>query len=171
VRRFASVRFDGVLGADEREAVARAYSSAGTTVTSWATSGTRSYATLAFAADARNVPPPLLVLRVIPEATRLLETLRAAFAGPGRPAGVAEAYRDGRGVVIEFDPRRSSLALVVALIDAELATAPGRAIQTLVPLDDVSLTAYAGIVLGIPALTPAHLIETYLEPLIAASRA
>jgi hypothetical protein len=116
------------------------------------------------------VPPPLLVLRVVPEASRLLERLCAACSGPGRPAGIAEAYRDGNGVVVEFDPRRSSLALVVALIDAELAAAPGRAIETLVPLDDVSLTAYAGAVLGLPALSPAHLIETYLEPLLAASR-
>ncbi len=170
MKRFASVRFDGVLGPSEREEATRAYRSAGATVTSWAASGARSYATLAFAPDDRSMPSPLAVLRITPSGPRDLRALEIALAGRGLPAGISDAYRDDNAVVIEFDPGRSPLALVVATIDAELAAA-GRTIEEIVPLDDATLAAYAGFLLGDPALDASRLIETYLEPLIAASRA
>lgn len=171
MKRFASVRFDGVLGASERDEITRAYRSAGATVTSWAASATRSYVTLAFAPGADDVPPALAVLRVTPRAPCMVRALECALGGAGRPAGSADVYRDGDAVVIELDPERSSVALVVATIDVELGPAPGRTIEALVPLDDATLTAYAGFLLGEPALDASRLIETYLEPLIAASRA
>ncbi len=147
----------------------RAYVSAGATRTSWATSGTRSYATFELAAHAAPLPHALAVLRVTPELPRKRAALEAALAGAGRPAGVSDVYADGAGIVIEFDPRRSPLALVVAAIDVELASAPGRTIEALVPLDDETLAAFAGSVLGDPSLDASRLIETYLEPLLAAN--
>ena len=171
MKLFASVRFDGVLSASERDEATRAYRSAGATVTSWAASGARSYVTLAFGCEDRSVLPPLAVLRVTPSVQRGLGELEAALGGRGRPAGISDAYRDGIAVVVEFDPGRSSLALVVATVDAALAAAPGRTIEELVPLDDATRTAYAGFLLGDPSLDASRLIETYLEPLIAASRA
>ncbi len=168
MKRFASVRFDGVLGPSEREAATRPYVSAGATVTSWETTGSRSYATLAVAAG--PAPPALAVLRVEPEAKRLLPSVRAALGGAGAPAGIGDVYADGDALVVEFAPDRSPLALVVAAIDAELLTAPGRRIALLVPLDDDALAAYAGFVLGEPGLTAARLIETYVEPLLQAAQ-
>ena len=170
MKRFASVRFDGVLDANERDEVTRAYRSAGTTVTSWATSATRSYATLAFAPNSGDVPPALAVLRVTPSASRGLVALDA-LNGAGRPVGISDVYCDGEAIVIEFDPNRSPLSLVVAVVDAELAATPGRTIEALVPLDDATYAAYAGFLLGDPALDASRLIETYLEPLLVASSA
>ena len=175
MNRFGSVRFDATLGATERDGVARALRSVGARVTSWNGSGRRTYASLAvpddFSADtdvdgypdARVDVPPLAVLRVTPDARRRIPPLADALGGVGRPSGVIETYVDAASaVVVEFDPRRTSVALVVALVDAELRTAPGRRIEPLVAFDDATLVAYAAVALGIPDLSPARLIETYL---------
>jgi hypothetical protein len=160
-----------LLGASERDETMRPYLIAGASVTSWATTTRRSYATLDLGDAAPVAPlPPLAVLRVTPDAARALLALEDAFGGPGAPAGVYEAYRDGVAVVIEFDPERSPVNIVVATIDAVLASAPGRTIEPLVPLDDRTLAAFAAFVLGDPALDATRLIETHLDPLLAASR-
>jgi hypothetical protein len=73
-------------------------------------------------------------------------------------------------MVVEVDTARTSLALVVATIDAELQSAPGRRIVPLLPLGDAALVAFAGALLGEPSLDVSRLIETHLEPLLGAAR-
>ena len=96
----------------------------------------------------------------------MLEPLLACFSGPARPAGVVDARREDDAVVVEIDVARTPLALVLATIDAELEYAPGRTIETLQPLDDTTLTALGGALLGEPRIDVSRLIETHLEPLL-----
>jgi len=175
VKRFGSARFDAVLGSAERDAATRALRSAGAQVTSWRATGRRSYASLDVAdgfapepvranfADVRIDVPPLAALRILPRDRPRLTALLGAFAGPGRPSGVTDAYVDGgEALVVEFDAAHTPAAVVVAVADAELAPTPGRTVEALLRFDDAALVAYAGAVLGIPDLTPARLIETYV---------
>ncbi len=179
VQRFASVRFDGALAERERDEATRSLGSAGATVTSWTRCGTRSYATVSLASDvttatlaeltcAQVVSPPLLVVRVVPDAPRALPALERALAGPGRPAGVRDVRRVDASLVVECDGRVTALATLVALIDVELATAPGRTIEPLIGLDDETLVAFAGVLLAEPALDRARLIETHVAAMLAA---
>ena len=83
-----------------------------------------------------------------------------------RPAGIVEATRTAGGVLVELDVARTSLCLLVDVIDVELERAPGRRIIPVLPLDDVVLTAFARDVLGDPSIDVSRLIETYTEPLL-----
>ncbi len=178
--RFASVRYDGVLDPSERDETVRALRSTGADVTSWNVAAGRTYAGVRFPAGAaerttahlrsaaRVDEPPLAVLRVEPADARTLPALQHALGGPGRPAGVVDVRRDGeRALVVELDWRTTAPALLLAAIDVELATAPGRRILPLIAFDDAVLAAFAGAALGEPDLDASRLIETYLEPLAA----
>jgi hypothetical protein len=149
VKRLASVGYEGELDKNERGAAARTLGSAGAAVTSWS-----------------RAP---IALRVVPDAPRMLEPLLACLSGPGRPAGVIEARRDDDAVVLKIDAERTPLALVLAIIDTELEGAPGRTIEAMQPLDDATLTALAGALLGEPGIDASRLIETHLEPLLGAT--
>ena len=181
VKRFASVRFGGVLDSSERAVATREVVSAGAAVRSWKTTGTRTYATVDMdGEDARSLgrrfpaakvdAPALTVLRIVPDARRHMERLAHALGGAGRPSGVREAYRDGDdALVIEIDTARTPLAFVAALIDAELPPGAGRTLEPLVALDDDALTAFAGDVLAMPGLGRSRVIETHLETILAGS--
>jgi hypothetical protein len=174
------VTYDAVLATDERDSASGELASAGATVTSWNVAGGRTYALLEFAATDREAPetiangriyePALAILRVIPDAARCVPAVLEALSGPGGLAGVVDARRDGDAILVEVDTARTSLALVVATIDAELQSAPGRRIVPLLPLGDAALVAFAGALLGEPSLDVSRLIETHLEPLLGAAR-
>ncbi|GAC1304433.1 MAG: hypothetical protein NVSMB19_15280 [Vulcanimicrobiaceae bacterium] len=180
VKRFASVRFDGVLDVSQRADATRALRSAGATVTSWNGCGDRTYATLTLAGDepgtalpllprAEIVTPPLLVVRIVPEAPRTLGALERALGGAGRPAGIRDVRLVDGAVVVECDAALTTLATLVALVDVELATAPGRTIEPLVGLDDDALVAFAGAMLAEPGLDASRLIEPHRDRALAAS--
>ena len=187
LRQVASVRFDDVLAAGEREAVTRSLGSAGATLTSWNVAADRTYA---LAASARALPsdafaellrhavpdassnvPPHAVLRVTPDRPRLLAGLAAALGGPGRPAGVVACAVDDGALVLEIDVRTTPLSFVLTLIDVELTAVPGtssgRRIEPILPLTDEMLADVAAAILGEPHLDASRVIETYLEPLLA----
>jgi hypothetical protein len=179
VKRFASVTFDAVLAPVEREVAARELASAGAAVTSWNAAAERTYAAVTLSPDAslahqplpggRFDEPPLVVLRIVPESARRAAGLAEALGGPGRPAGIRAARPDGDALVVECEPAGTGLLLLLATIDAELATAPARRIEPLLPFDDATLTAFAGAVLGEPALDVSRLLETHLEPLLGSA--
>ncbi len=177
--RFASVRYDGVLGPRERDETVRSLGSTGADVTSWNVAGGRTYsrvrlepagetAALAFLRrDARVDVPALAVLRVEPLWPSTLPALFDALGGPGRPAGVVDVRPDGdSALIVELDCRTTAPALLLALIDVELRAAPGRRIVPLLPFDDDVLATFAGAMLHEPNLDRSRLIETYLEPLL-----
>jgi len=178
VQRFASVRFDGVLAATERDDLMRVLRSAGATVTSWNACGAHTYATATLgpgataesvgsSARAHVVSPPLAILRIAPDAPRTLAALEHALGGVGRPAGITECRRIDAALVIECDPRVTGLATLVALVDVELAHAPGRTIEPLVGLDDETLVAFAAALLAEPDLDAARLIEPHVARAMA----
>lgn len=178
VLRFASVRFDVSLASRERDAAARAIGSVGATVTSWSACEGRTYATVSFSdpvvpemlarsLDARIDAPPRLVLRVTPDRPRMLAGLGHAFGGPGRPAGILDFWNTAGAIVLECDSRVTPVATLIALIAAELATAPGRTIEPLVGIDDATLVALARAALAEPDLDEDRLIETHLAAALA----
>lgn len=182
--RFASVRYDGVLGPRERDDTVRSLRSTGADVTSWNVAGGRTYSRVRFESageaaalallrrTARVDVPPLAVLRVEPLWPNAFPALRDALAGPGRPAGVVDARPDGTSaVIVELDCRKTTPAFLVALIDVELRAAPGRRIVPVLAFDDGVLAAFAGTMLREPDLDGSRLIETYLEPLLRGEQA
>jgi hypothetical protein len=175
VKRFASITFDGVLAASDRDAVVRSLVSGGASPTSWSDAAGRTYALVALARDAEPLAapagaridePPLAVLRVTPRAPRGVAELERVCGGPGTPGGVLAARSEADSLVVEVRPRVTRLATIVALIDAALAFDPGRTIEPLLPLDDESLAACASDLLAEPRLDATRLIETHLEALL-----
>lgn len=175
MKRFASIRFDAALAASDREAVLRSLVSGGAAATSWSDGGGRTYALvdLAGTAPLRALPgarvdePPLAVLRVTPRSARGVAALERVLDGPGRPGGVVAVRREPGALVVEVAPRRTGLGTIAALVDAALEFEPGRTIEPLLPLDDETLAACAGALLGEPRLDAARLIETHLERFLA----
>ena len=179
MKRFASVRYDTVLAPSERETVTRTLRSAGAEVSSWTSAAGRTYASMSFEAEAalasaaqsaaRVDAPSLVVLRITPDAPRRRSALLDALGGPGRFAGIIDARADDQAVIVELDARKTPLALVVAAIDLELRTAPGRTIEPLVVLEDATLAAFASALLCEPKLDDARLIEPFVDALCETS--
>jgi len=167
-----------VLAQSERDDATRAVVSAGATVTSWNVAGARTYATVSLGANvapatlaallrAEVVSPPLLILRVTPDASRALPGLERALSGPGRPIGVRDVRLLADAIVVECNANVTPLTLLVALIDIELASTSGRTIEPLIGLDDETLVAFARALLCEPELDSQRLIETHLADAIA----
>lgn len=173
--RSVSVRIEGALEERQREAVSRAVTSLGGRAVSWHVRPERTYALFALpdgydacvfarAAGAQRVDDPaLVVLEVIPDEPRRREALARALGGAGRPAGIVDAVRTHRGILVELDAARTPLSLVIDVVDTELELAPGRKIVPLLALDDAAMTAAARDILGDPAIDVSRLIETYTE--------
>jgi hypothetical protein len=68
---------------------------------------------------------------------------------------------------LELDERVTPLRLVVDVIDAELASSPGRRITPILRLSDVTATAFAAATLAAPEIGPERLIETHLDAFLA----
>ncbi len=178
MKRFASVTFDGVLAACERDDSTRVLASRGATVTSWNASTHRTYASIELAPDADIASiacgangsvdePALVVLRVMPRFADRSRGLVDAFAGAGRPVGVRDARAEPCGdVTIEFDPTQTAPLVTLALIDAETGGPAFRRIEPLLTLSDATLAAFASAALREPTLDASRIIETYLEPLL-----
>ena len=151
-------------------------------MTSWNVCDVRTYATVALARDPDLATlrsavvgivdePPLLVLRVTPTAPHFAAAIAHALGGPGRPAGVLATFARASDVVVECDRSRTSLATLVALVDCELASSPGRRIEPLVGIDDATLVAFAANVLGELDLESSRLIEPHVARALAAADA
>jgi hypothetical protein len=182
VNRSASVRIDGMLAEEEREAASQLMSSFGARLSSLRAHGTlgRSYGFLeldpacdlaalsgAFG-NARFSEPPLAVLEVVPDHERRLAALAHALGGRGRPAGIVDAILTTHSLVLEVDVVKTALSLVLDIVDCELETAPGRRIVPLIPLTDATLAVLARDLINDPAIDLSRLIETYTEPLLQA---
>jgi hypothetical protein len=177
-----SARFDRLPDDGERARFAAGLSSNGARLASWKAhpASGRTYALVDYDRDvppldeiarlqpsARIDDPPLCVLDIEPAARAACARIAAVLGGPGGPAGVREALVCGNSVLVEFDERRTSLALVVDLIDLELAhEGPGRSIVPLLGLRDDTLAAFSAAVLATPEIDSSRLVETYTDPLL-----
>jgi hypothetical protein len=180
VKGALSIRFASTLDDNERVRLVSELSSHGARLTTWlvhADSG-RTYARVdhdgsspagalrSLYPEARVHEPPLTVLEVRPDEAGMRDRLCVAAGGL---AGVAEATAFNDGLVVEIDDERTPLALLVHVIDVELAMGRGgRRIRPLLGLSDRALARFAAAVLATPDLDESRLIETYAEPLMRA---
>ncbi|MGH7736952.1 MAG: hypothetical protein ACREMP_03640 [Candidatus Tyrphobacter sp.] len=93
-----------------------------------------------------------------------LAALEHALHGPGAPDGVIGVLRDDDRIVVTWDPSRSSVRLVMATIDAELARyRASRRTELLTPLSDEHLARIAASELQAPQIEPDRVLERLLE--------
>lgn len=92
-----------------------------------------------------------------------MSALERALAGPGGPAGVIEVRRSEESVVVEWDPQRSAVRLVMGVIDAELRRYnASRRTELLVPLSEESIARIAAAELQAPEIAPDRILERLL---------
>lgn len=105
-----------------------------------------------------------IVLAVFPSVPQALPALERALGGPGRPDGVLAVRRSDDAVVVEWDPGRTAVRLVMDLIDAELRRwNASRRTELLVPLSEERLAQIAAAELQAPEIAPDRILETLLE--------
>ena len=175
MERLASVRFDRVLGEDERRELTRDLRSAGIATGPWRSppGSERTYTSLHLdsaepphaleRSGARIHEPALTILELAPEHHASLNALAEALGGAGAPLGVRDCSRLTDALLVELDESVTPLATLVDVIDIELARTPGRRIVPVLGLSDERLAAFAAATLFDPALDAARLIETYTE--------
>lgn len=105
-----------------------------------------------------------IVLAVFPSAPQALPALERALVGPGGPDGVLGVRRSDSSIVVEWDPARSAVRLVMAVIDAELRRfGASRRTELLAPLSEALLARIAAAELQTPEIAPDRILETLLE--------
>lgn len=139
----------------------------------WRTSAAarRSYALLAMPdrydaaairaiAAGRLYDKPIIALAVFPALTEALPLLSESLVGAGRPAGVLECAPIPGGVVVEWDPSLTDAAVVLALVDVELARwQSARTVELLSPLPRPLVAKVAASGLRAPQIVPERILE------------
>jgi hypothetical protein len=108
---------------------------------------------------------PIIGLAVYPSVAEALPHLLEAFSGTGRPAGVRSCRScAGGGAALEWDLTLTPAALVLDLIDTELARfRSGRVNELLTPLPPEWTARIAAEGLRTPDISPERTLETLLE--------
>jgi hypothetical protein len=107
---------------------------------------------------------PIIALAISPSAPQALPRLARALGGPGAPDGVLACETEGQAVVLEWDLERTSAALVLGLVDVELARFNAhRANALLSPLPLAWWTRLAAEGLRAPEVAPERVLEEQLE--------
>ncbi len=105
-----------------------------------------------------------IVLAVFPSAPQALPALERALGGPGGPDGIVSVRRSDDSIVVEWDPSRSAVRLVMAAIDAELRRYnASRRTELLAPLSEERLAEIAAAELEAPQIAPDRILERLLE--------
>lgn len=107
----------------------------------------------------------VIAIAVFPSVVEALPRLADALGGPGRPAGVrgCEAC-GGDGVAIEWDLEVTPAAVVLGLVDVELARfAAGRTAELLSPLPPAWIARIAADGLRAPEISPDRMLETLVQ--------
>lgn len=105
-----------------------------------------------------------IVLAVFPSAAQALPALERALGGSGRPDGVVSVRRSEESIVVEWDPARTGVRVVMNVIDAELRRFhASRRTELLVPLSEESLAKIAAAELQAPEIAPDRILERLLE--------
>jgi hypothetical protein len=169
---YLTLSMEGDPTASQRDALEDAVRVRGGSVI-WRSSATtgRSYASLALpvADNASPLPVPvgatlyekaIIALAVFPAIAEALPPLVAALDGTGRPAGMLACHAVPGGVALEWDPRVSSAAVVLGLVDVELKRfASGRRAELLAPLPPEITTQIAAESLHAAEIVPDRVLE------------
>ncbi len=106
----------------------------------------------------------IIALAVFPAVPEALPRLLEALDGPGRPAGVLASRPCAGGVIVEWDPQRVGVRVVLGLVDAELQRFnSGRTAEVLSPLPLELVAAIAAQGLEAPEIEPARILEARID--------
>jgi hypothetical protein len=118
----------------------------------------------AAAAGARVTEQAIIALAVFPSVAQALPLLCEALEGAGKPAGVLSAQAVEGAAIVEWDPALTQSAVVLDLIDAELARyRSGRVNELLSPLPLEAWTRLAADGLRAPEIAPDRVLEHLIE--------
>lgn len=108
---------------------------------------------------------PVIAIAVFPSVAEALPALTAALDGPGRPAGVRACEPcGGGGVAIDWDLEVTPAAIVLGVVDVELARfASGRTAELLSPLPPPWVAKIAADGLQAPEISPGRTLETLVQ--------
>lgn len=107
---------------------------------------------------------PVIALAISTSVPQAMPPLRSAFAGPGAPDGILSCESRENVLLVEWDLDRSSAALVLSLVDAELERfRAGRVNELLTPLPLAWWTRIAAAGLRAPEIAPERVLEEQLE--------
>jgi hypothetical protein len=119
---------------------------------------------IAAATGARVYESAIIALAVFPAVREALPSLLETLAGPGRPAGILACKACEGGVVIEWDPQRSSSSVVLGVVDVELRRFnSARTAELLSPLPPASLARIAADGLQAEQVAPDRVLEVLIE--------
>ncbi|MEO6835917.1 MAG: hypothetical protein ABI231_08435, partial [Candidatus Tumulicola sp.] len=127
--------------------------------------GTTAAAAAAAAHGAGAYDSPVIALAVFPAEPEALQPILTALGGSGRPAGVrtCEPCPQG-GAIVEWDLERSPAAVVLGVLDVELARfSSGRAAELLTPLPPAWIARIAADGLKAPDISQDRVLETLVE--------
>jgi hypothetical protein len=106
----------------------------------------------------------IIALAVCPSTPEALPLLEEAFAGAGRPSGIATCERRDPEIVITWDLRTTSASVVLALVDTELARLrASRTCRIVSPLTIEWLARIAAEGLGAKELVSDRILDVRLE--------
>jgi len=107
----------------------------------------------------------VIALAIEPHLSQVLPLLEVAFGGPGKPAGVLRCEPRAESVILEIAERRTSLALILTLVDVELRRYgnAGRRIHALSPLSAEVQAGIASRGLQLPHLDGSQILEVLIE--------
>ena len=112
---------------------------------------------------ARVYDAPIIALALYPSVAQALPPLAQALGGPGKPAGMLACDPIDGGLVLEWDPERSSAAVVLGVVDVELERfRSGKTAELLAPLAPAWVARIAAEGLRAPDIAPERILETLI---------
>ena len=106
----------------------------------------------------------IIAMALSPTVLQALPSLREAFEGPGRPAGVLACRPFAGGIILEWDPGVSSAGVILGLVDVELRRfASGRTIELLLPLAPATVAKVAAEGLHAAEISPERVLEHLID--------
>ena len=136
----------------------------------------RSYASISASSSIAlaDIPPALgdtvyegaiIALALFPTVPEALPVLVEALSGPGAPAAVLACHAVPNGVVVEWDPERCPVEVLLGIVDVELRRfASGRTAELLSPLPANVLASIAARGLQTPQVTTERILELIVNP-------
>jgi hypothetical protein len=107
----------------------------------------------------------IIALALFPTVPEALPAVLDALAGPGRPAGVLACHAVPAGVIVEWDPQRTPVDMILGTVDVELRRfSSGRTAELLSPLPAAVLAAIAARGLQTPQITKQRILELIVNP-------